>query len=54
MLVVPGHYFFYGLDEPWPHEHECIRINYSQPEPIVREGLRIIGEEMRLAYKGAR
>jgi valine--pyruvate aminotransferase len=50
VLVVPGCYFFYGLSDDWPHQHECIRINYSQPEPVVREGLRIIAEEMRKAY----
>jgi len=51
VLVVPGRYFFYGLDEPWPHQDHCIRINYSQPEETVREGLRIIGEEMQQAYR---
>jgi valine--pyruvate aminotransferase len=50
VLVVPGRYFFYGLDEPWPHQDHCIRINYSQPEATVCEGLRIIGEEMQRAY----
>ena len=50
VLVVPGHYFFFGLQEEWPHSEECIRINYSQPEAVVREGLRIIGEEMRNVY----
>jgi len=50
VLVVPGCYFFYGLEEDWSHQHECIRINYSQPPEIVREGLRIIGEEIQKAY----
>ena len=50
VLVVPGCYFFYGVDEAWRHRDECIRINYSQPDHVVREGLRIIGEEMHKAY----
>ena len=50
VLVVPGHYFFPGLTEDWPHRHECIRITYSQPEAMVREGLSIIAEEVRKAY----
>jgi len=50
VLVVPGCYFFYGVDEEWQHRDECIRINYSQPDHVVKEGLRIIGEEMRKAY----
>ena len=50
VLVVPGHYFFFGLAEPWPHAHQCLRITFSQPEPIVREGLQIIAEEVIAAY----
>ncbi|MFU8780868.1 MAG: valine--pyruvate transaminase [Kiritimatiellia bacterium] len=50
VLVVSGHYFFYGLKDDWPHQNECIRINYSQPPDTVQEGLRIIGEEIRAAY----
>jgi valine--pyruvate aminotransferase len=52
VLVVPGHYFFFGLSEPWPHQHECLRITFSQPEPIVREGLQILAEEILAAYAG--
>lgn len=50
VVVVPGHYFFPGLTEPWRHERECIRINYSQDEKTVRAGLKIIGEEVKRAY----
>lgn len=48
VLTVPGEYFFYGLREEWPHQHECLRINFSQPERTVREGLQIIAEEAAL------
>lgn len=50
VLVVPGHYFFPGLTEAWRHKHECIRVTYSQDEAVVREGLRIISEEVKRAY----
>jgi valine--pyruvate aminotransferase len=50
VLVLPGHHFFPGLEEEWRHKHECIRVTYSQDSQIVREGLRIIGEEVRRAY----
>ncbi len=50
VLVVPGHYFFPGLAEAWPHKQECIRVTYSQDETVVREGLRIIAEEVKQAY----
>jgi len=52
VLVVPGHYFFPGLREEWRHKHECIRVNYSQAEAVVREGIKIIAEEVRKAYAG--
>lgn len=45
VLIVPGEYFFFGLDEDWPHSRECLRLNFAQPEATVREGLRIIAEE---------
>lgn len=45
VLVVPGEYFFFGLDKDWPHRRECLRLNFSQPAHVVREGLRIIAEE---------
>ncbi len=52
-LVVPGEYFFPGLREAWPHRHECIRVNYAGDAATVREGLRIIAEEVRRAYAEA-
>jgi valine--pyruvate aminotransferase len=45
VLIVPGEYFFFGLDADWPHSRECLRLNFAQPEATVREGLRIIAEE---------
>ena len=51
VLVVPGDYFFFGLDEPWQHSQECIRVTFSQPMEIVREGIVIIAEEVRKAYR---
>ncbi len=49
-LVVSGHYFFPGLDTSWKHTGECLRITYSQDDRDVREGLRIIADEVRKLY----
>ena len=46
VLVVPGHYFFFGLREPWEHSDQCLRITFSQSREIVREGLEIIADEI--------
>lgn len=52
VLVVPGEYFFFGLPEGenWAHSRECLRVTYTMPEEDVREGLRIIAEEIAQAY----
>ena len=52
VLVIPGHHFFFGHDNAdWPHRHECIRVSYAMDEAVVRDGLRIIAEEVRKASK---
>ncbi len=51
VLVVPGEYFFFGLNEEWPHSHECLRLNYAQPEAVMHEALQIIAEEAANATK---
>jgi len=50
VLVIPGHHFFPGLEQNWPHQHECIRITYSQDPQIVKAGIGIISEEIKRAY----
>jgi valine--pyruvate aminotransferase len=46
VLVVPGEYFFFGLKNEWSHSQQCLRLNFSQPAETVREGLRIIADEV--------
>ena len=50
VLIVSGQHFFPGLEEGWQHSHECIRINYSQPDDRVQRGIAIIAEEVNKAY----
>lgn len=47
VLVLPGEYFFFGLDEPWDHGNECVRLSYAQDAGGVRKGIAILGEECR-------
>lgn len=43
LIVVPGHYFFPGIeDKTWSHQYECIRLNYAQPEDKVKSGIAIL------------
>lgn len=51
LVIVPGEYFFYGLDtEGWAHAGQCIRVSFAQPEEIVADGFRILGEVVREVY----
>ncbi|UCG55750.1 MAG: valine--pyruvate transaminase [Phycisphaerales bacterium] len=50
VIVVPGHFFFPGLKEQWRHRDECIRVSYAQDEAVVTKGLKIIAEQVKLAY----
>jgi valine--pyruvate aminotransferase len=50
VLVIPGHYFAFGLDQPWRHPHECLRLTFSQPQNLVQEGLEIIADEAAALY----
>ena len=51
VLVVPGHHCFFGLDEDWPHQNECVRVSYVQDEAAVRKGISIIADEARKVYQ---
>ena len=50
VLVISGHHFFPGLDEDWPHQHECIRVSYAQSPDAVKRGIEIIAEEVKKAF----
>ncbi|KLV03217.1 valine--pyruvate aminotransferase [Photobacterium aquae] len=51
VLIVPGEYFFIGLEGEWPHRHECLRMNYVQDDKAMQKGIDIIAEEIRKAYQ---
>lgn len=52
VLIVSGHYFFFGVEdaESWQHRHECIRMTYTMDEATVKGGIEIIAEEVAKAY----
>lgn len=51
LIVVPGEYFFFGLDtSDWPHSHQCVRVSFTQSEEVVADGFRILGEVLRDVY----
>lgn len=50
VVVVPGHYFYPGLAEDWPHRHQCLRISYAGDRETVTTGIDIIADEIRKVY----
>ncbi|CAA6809311.1 MAG: Valine--pyruvate aminotransferase (EC [uncultured Thiotrichaceae bacterium] len=53
VLIIPGQNFFPGIEPGWKHTQECIRVSYAQEESVVREGIRLIAEEVARAYGAA-
>lgn len=50
VLIIPGEDFFIGIDDTWPHKYECIRVSYAQDESVVKAGIEIIADEIKLLY----
>jgi valine--pyruvate aminotransferase len=46
VYIIPGHNFFIGMDDNWPHQRQCIRINYAKDENTLRKGFEIIYQEV--------
>jgi len=53
VLIISGHYFFFGLEEKedWRHRHECLRMTFTMPPQVVEDGIRIIAEEVEKAWQ---
>lgn len=51
VLIVPGEYFFIGLQGDWQHGHECLRMNYVQSDEDMKKGITVIAEEIAKAYQ---
>jgi len=46
VLVVPGEFFFYGLQQPSSQQHACVRVSFAQSPEVVAEGIRRLAEEV--------
>jgi len=53
VLVLPGHHFFPGLEEPWHHGTECLRLSYAQDQQVVTRGIHIIADEVKRLFDEA-
>jgi valine--pyruvate aminotransferase len=48
--MVPGSYFFPGLQQPWDHTRQCLRMNIVPEPAVIERGLEILAEEVKRAY----
>ncbi|AFG38184.1 valine--pyruvate transaminase [Spirochaeta africana] len=52
VIIVPGKYFFYGLDnasrahDDWPHRNQCFRMNFAGDPDMIDQALGIIADEV--------
>ncbi len=46
VLMVPGHFFFPGLEQAWPHTHQCMRMNYVPEAEKIERAVQILAEEL--------
>lgn len=50
VLMVPGHFFFPGLEQAWPHTHQCMRMNYVPDSDKIERAVQILAEELDNAW----
>ena len=50
VLVIPGHFFFYGLATEPPERHECIRVHTAMDSTQLERGIGIIADTVRDIY----
>ncbi|MEM1402475.1 MAG: valine--pyruvate transaminase [Pseudomonadota bacterium] len=50
LIVLPGNEFFIGLDQPWDHERECLRLSYAGEPDTIKQGIAILMDELRRCY----
>jgi len=51
VIVLSGEHFFFGLEEPWEHSRQCIRLNYAQEPEDLRRAVEILAEETLKAVR---
>ena len=47
LLVIPGAASFIGLDEPWQHASQCLRISCAVDDATLQKGAAILGSVLR-------
>lgn len=52
VIVVPGSTFFPGLQAPWDHKHQCLRISLTGSDAELEVGMKRLAEVVKQVYTG--
>lgn len=69
VLVISGHYFFFGTENTdsdersngdsgqrkavWKHSQECIRVSFTADERVLQKGIRVLADQVNALYSQA-
>ncbi|MBE9177272.1 valine--pyruvate transaminase [Oculatella sp. LEGE 06141] len=51
VIVVPGEAFFPGLQEDWPHKHQCFRISLTASDEEIATAMRRLADVVGRVYQ---
>ena len=51
VFVVPGSFFFPGVDDGWKHKHECVRISLTASDEEITKGAAAIARVVARLYE---
>lgn len=51
VIVVPGSTFFPGLEEDWPHKHQCLRISLTASDQEIEIGMQRLAKVAEQVYQ---
>jgi valine--pyruvate aminotransferase len=50
VFVVPGSYFFPGVEADWPHRNQCLRVSLTAADADIDTGIAALAEVVGRAY----
>jgi valine--pyruvate aminotransferase len=53
VIIVPGSTFFPGLEEEWPHKHQCFRISLTGSDEEIATAMQRLAKVAEEAYQSA-
>lgn len=53
VIVVPGRFFFPGLEEDWSHKYQCIRISLTASDQDIETAMKRLAEVVQHVYQEA-